>query len=101
MSVILSSHNLGEIEWLNFELSTHYYALRLLDGVADEGRNSEWSRLLCERISVMSQTVCSFKTLENCIRGERNFNYDPDEDPEGELEVVVTEQSEDSPEGCV
>lgn len=79
MSVILSSHNLGQMEWLNFELSTHYYALQLLDSVPDDERNNEWGRLLTERISVMSDSVQSFKTLEDCIRGGRNFNYDPDE----------------------
>lgn len=78
MSVILSSHNLAQIEWLNFELSTHCYALRLLDDVEEHKRNDEWHRLLHERISVISDVVFSFKCLETCIRNGSEWNYDPD-----------------------
>lgn len=109
MSVILSSHNLGQFNELNFDLSTHYRALRILDSVPDEERDSEWSRLLCERISFMSDSVLGFKILENCIRKGTELNYDPDEndfnyDPEEndcDSGCLITEQSEDSPKGCV
>lgn len=74
MSVICSSHNLGEFEDLNRQLQVHCYALRLL---ADED-NAVWSdsriQLLWERVSVLFDTVGSFKTLERCIRAGRDFN---------------------------
>ena len=68
MSAICSSHNLIQFEQLNFDLSIHYYALRLLDSVPDEDRKDAWNRLLCERISVMDDTVRCLELLEDCIR---------------------------------
>lgn len=76
MSVVISSHNLAEFEILNFDLSVHSYALQLLDHIPDEQRGNEFSRLLTERLSLLSDTVLSFKLLERCIRGERDFNAD-------------------------
>lgn len=65
MSAICSSHNLIQFEQLNFDLSIHYYALRLLDSVPDEDRKDAWNRLLCERISVMDDTVRCLDLLED------------------------------------
>lgn len=74
MSTPISDHNLFQMEALNFDLATHYCALRLLMDVPDDERDAFHSRLLYERISVMSDTVHSFNTLENCIRAGRDFN---------------------------
>lgn len=79
MSVILSSHNLGQLEELNFSLSTYYYALRLLDDVPDEERDSCWSRLLTVCISAMSNEVNGLRTFEKCVRMEHDFDVDTDE----------------------
>lgn len=82
MSAICSSHNLIQFEQLNFDLYIHYYALRLLDSVPDENRKDAWNRLLCERISVMDDTVRCLDLLEDCIRAGRDFNSDsPDDEP--------------------
>lgn len=76
MSIMVSSHNLMEMEELNRQLKVHYYSLRLLV----EEDNHIWSdariQLLWERVSVMSDTVNAFSTLENCIRAGRDFNSD-------------------------
>lgn len=80
MSVVISSHNLAEFEILNFDLSVHCYALQLLDHIPEEQRGDEFSRLLSERLSFLSDTVFSFKVLERCIHAERDFNAD-DSDP--------------------
>lgn len=88
MSVILSSHNLAQLEELNYSLSTYYYALRLLDDVPDEERDSCWSRLLTVCISSMSSEISSLHTFEKCVRMEHDFNVDADEfscDAEGSL----------------
>lgn len=82
MSAICSSHNLIQFEQLNFDLSIHYYALRLLDSVSDEDRKDAWNRLLFERISVMDDTVRCLDLLEDCIRAGRDFNSDsPNDEP--------------------
>lgn len=81
MSVILSSHNLSQLEELNFSLSTYHYALRLLDDVPDEERNDCWSRLLTVCISSMSNEVTGLRTFEKCVRMEHDFNVDTDELP--------------------
>ena len=80
MSAICSSHNLIQFEQLNFDLSVHYYALRLLDSVPDEDRKDAWNWLLCERISVMDDTVRGLDLLEDCIRGGRDFNLASQDD---------------------
>lgn len=82
MSAVCSSHNLIQFEQLNFDLSIHYYALRLLDSVPDEDRKDAWNRLFFERLSVMDDTVRCLDLLEDCIRGGRDFNpASPDDEP--------------------
>lgn len=82
MSAVCSSHNLIQFEQLNFDLSIHYYALRLLDSVPDEDRKDAWNRLLFERLSVMDDTVRCLDLLEDCIRAGRDFNSaSPDAEP--------------------
>lgn len=82
MSAVCSSHNLIQFEQLNFDLSIHYYALRLLDSVPDEDRKDAWNRLLFERLSVMDDTVRCLDLLEDCIRAGCDFNpASPDDEP--------------------
>lgn len=89
MCVPCSFHNLAEFEALNYDLATHYYALKLLVSVPDEERDSSYSRLLYERVSVMSDTVFSLKLLERCILGERDFNSDGEDSPEAPASSYV------------
>lgn len=74
MSVVCSSSNLAAFEELNYSLSTHVYALQLLDGVELGSLTDEFFRLLSERISMLSQTAYDFRVFETALRAEHDFN---------------------------
>ena len=77
MSVLCSSHNLNQLEDLNYDLETHCYALsQLVEDVPGHYWPDMRFRLLNERICLLEQTAAALRTFEEMLRQGCDFNPD-------------------------